>query len=140
MQWEAVTAISVAIMALVWLLLAFNLMAWMRARRRTWQALDRFAELLDREVGPALSGVREVVDDTREVVRSVREEAREVVDLSRELRGRVEERVREVEAVLDVLLEELEDTVLDLAAVLRATRRGGSVVRAFKGAVLGRGR
>lgn len=147
MAWEAITAISVAAMAVVWVLVASSLLAWMRARRRTWEALDRFAEFLEREGVPALVAARGAAEDVAQAVRSVRAEVDGVVEISRELRGRVEDvaasladRVREIEAVLDVLQEELEETALDLAAVLRTARRGGSVIRAFKRAVLGRGR
>ncbi len=144
-MWEAITAISVAVMAVVWALVALSLVSWMRARRRTWEALDRFAEFLEREGIPALVTARGTVQEVGQAVRAVRSEVDGVVELSRELRGRVQdvaaslgERVREVEAVLDVLQEELEETALDLAAVLRTTRRGGSVIRALKRAVLGR--
>ncbi len=147
MAWEAITAISVAVMAVVWAVVAVSLLAWMQARRRTWEALDRFAEFLEREGIPALVAARGAAEDVAQAVRSVRSEVHEVVEISRKLRGRVEEaaaslaeRVREVEAVLDVLQDELEETALDLAAALRTARRGGSVIRAFKRAVLGKGR
>ncbi|GBD33430.1 hypothetical protein HRbin33_02421 [bacterium HR33] len=147
MVWEAITAISVALMAVVWVAVALSVLSWVRARRRTWEALDRFAEFLEREGIPALLAARGVLEDAGKVVRSVRSEVDGVVETSKELRGRVEdmadsleERVREIQAVLDVLQEELEETALDLAAVLRTTRRGGSVVRALKRALLGKGR
>ncbi len=147
MAWEAITAISVAVMAVIWAVLALSLLWWMRARRRTWETLDRFAELLEREGIPALLAARGALEDVGKVVRSVRSEVDEVLGTSRELRGRLEdvaltleERVREIEAALDVFQYELEETALDLAAVLRAARRGGSVIRALKRAVMGKGR
>jgi biopolymer transport protein ExbB/TolQ len=147
MVWEAITAISLAIMAIIWVFLGLGLLSWMRARRRTWEVLDRFAELLEREGIPVLLAARGAVEDIGKAVRSVRSEVDEVVGTSRVLRGRVEdvaasleERVRDIEAVLDVLQEELEETVLDFAAVLRTARRGGSVIRALRRAVVGKGR
>jgi biopolymer transport protein ExbB/TolQ len=147
MVWEAVTAISLAVMAVIWVVMGLSVLSWLRARRRTWEALDRFAEFLEREGIPGLVAARGALEDIGQVVRSVRAEVDGVVETSRELRGRVEDmaasladRVREIEAVLDVLQEELEETVLDLAAVLRAARRGGSVIRAVKRALAGRGR
>jgi biopolymer transport protein ExbB/TolQ len=147
MVWEAVTAISLAVMAVIWVVMGLSVLSWLRARRRTWEALDRFAEFLEREGIPGLVAARGALEDIGQVVRSVRAEVDGVVETSRELRGSVEDmaasladRVREIEAVLDVLQEELEETVLDLAAVLRTARRGGSVIRAVKRALAGRGR
>lgn len=147
MVWEAVTAISLAVMAVIWVVMGLSVLSWLRARRRTWEALDRFAEFLEREGIPGLVAARGALEDIGQVVRSVRAEVDGVVETSRELRGRVEDmaasladRVREIEAVLDVLQDELEETVLDLAAVLRTARRGGSVIRAVKRALAGRGR
>lgn len=146
MTWEALTAISVAILALMSLVLTVALALWLRDLGRVLDRLDAFARVLEREAPPLLTAARAVADDASRAVGSVRTEVEQIVTTSRDLRGRVsgaagalEERVRDLEAVLDVLQEEVEETALDVAAALRATRRGASLLRGLKRAFL-RGR
>jgi methyl-accepting chemotaxis protein len=136
MQWEALTAISVAILAAMSLVLVAVVAV----------ALGRMRRLLDRNGQPLLQAARSVAEDAGKIVSQLRGEVEQIVATSRDLRQRaggaamsLEERARDLEAVLDILQDEVEDTALDVAAALRATRRGTSVIRAVKRAFL-RGR
>jgi methyl-accepting chemotaxis protein len=136
MQWEALTAISVAILAAMSLMLVALVAMW----------LGRVRRLLDRDGQPLLQAARSVAEDAGKIVSELRDEVEQIVETSRDLRRRaggaansLEERARDLEAVLDILQDEVEDTALDVAAALRATRRGTSVIRAVKRAFL-RGR
>ncbi len=129
MQWEALTAISVAILALMSLVLVAATAIWLR----------RLGRVLDRNGEPLLQAARSVAEDAGKIVSQLRGEVEQVVATSRELRERVgdaagslNERAQDLEAVLDILQDEVEETALDVAAALRATRRGTSVMRAVK--------
>jgi len=146
MGWEALSAVSVAVLALMSLVLTVALALWLRDLGRLLDRLDAFAQVLERDGPPLLSAARSVADDATRAVGSVRSEVEQIVATSRDLRSRVngaasalEERVRDLETVLDVLQEEVEETALDVAAALRATRRGASLLRGLKRAFL-RGR
>ena len=136
MQWEALTAISVAMLALMSLVLVVLAAVW----------LGRVGRLLDRDGQPLLQAARSVAEDAGKIVGQLRGEVEQIVATSRDVRlriggaaGSLDERARDLEAVLDILQDEVEETALDVAAALRATRRGTSVVRAGKRGVL-RGR
>lgn len=140
MDWAAVSAISVVVIAVLAVALSVNAIVLMRDVRRLLDALDRDGR-------PALLAARSVLEDTGKTVTTVRAEVEQIVGASRELRTRVgaaagalDERVRDLEVVLDVVQDEIEDTLLDVASVLRSTRRGASVARALKRVFLGRGR
>jgi uncharacterized protein YoxC len=147
MGWEALTAVSVAVLALMSVVLTIALVVWVRDLGRLLDRLDAFTRVLERDGPPLLSAARSVTEDATRVVAGVREEVDQIVATSRDLRGRVSDaagalgdRVRDLEAVLDVLQEEVEETALDVAGALRATRRGASLLRGLKRAFLkGRG-
>jgi hypothetical protein len=136
MQWEALTAISVAILALMSLVLVAMAGMW----------LSRLRRVLDRNGQPLLQAARSVTEDAGKIVGQLRGEVEQIVATSREVRlrvkgaaGSLDERARDLEAVLDILQDEVEETALDVAVALRATRRGTSVIRAVKRAFV-RGR
>ncbi len=143
MGWEALTAVSVTVLAVMSLVLTIALVLWLRDLGRLLNRLDAFAQVLERDGPPLLNAARSVADDATRLAGSVREEVDQIVATSRDLRSRVsgaagalEDRVRDLEAVLDVLQEEVEETALDVAAALRATRRGASLLRGLKRAFL----
>jgi hypothetical protein len=136
MQWEALTAISVAILALMSLVLVAMAAIW----------LGRLTRMVDRDGQPLLQAARAVAEDAGKMVAQLRGEVEQIVATSREVRlrasgdaGSLDERARDLEAVLDILQDEIEETALDVAVALRATRRGTSVIRAVKRAFV-RGR
>ena len=148
MVWaEAVTAISTAIIALILAFTGIALISWMGDVRKLTSELTRLTASLDHDIRPTLQTVRKLTDDASSVVGTVRTEIGAIVKTSRGLRQRVdktvdsvEERLQDLDALLDVVLTEVEDTALDVAAALRTARRGGSILRRVKRALLGRRR
>ena len=144
MGWaEVVTAISTAIIAAGVVIAGIT----MNEFRSLARAVQRVAELLERDARPTLDSARRLVDDAQHVVSSVRREAEDIVDSSQDVRERMqrllkrtEERLQDLDALIDVVQYEVEETALDVAAALRTTRRGATVFRAMKKAFLGRGR
>ena len=137
--WEVLTAISVAIIALMFVVLAIAALLSLRDVARLSRRLEGFTAALERD-GPAmLDGARSVVSNLRDEVSQIVASSREVRERITRTAGSLEERVQDFEAVLDVLQDEVEETALDVAAALRATRRGTSLLGAMKRALL-RGR
>jgi methyl-accepting chemotaxis protein len=148
MGWaEVVTAISTAIIAIGVVAAGFMVVVTLNEFRSLARAVQRVAELLERDARPTLDSARRLVDDAQHVVSSVRREAEDIVDSSQDVRERMqrllkrtEERLQDLDALIDVVQYEVEETALDVAAALRTTRRGATVFRAVKRAFLGRGR
>jgi uncharacterized protein YoxC len=147
MSWEAVTAISTAVIAVMVLAASVGFLVLMREVRSLTRGIQRVADSLEGHAQPVLDSVKKVVDDATEVMAAVKSEADGFVDSVRDVRGgvnalvgRVEERLQDLDALIDVLQYEVEETALDIAAAMRTTRRGTTVLRAMKRAFLGRGR
>jgi methyl-accepting chemotaxis protein len=148
MGWaEVVTAISTAIIAAGVVIAGVMAVVTMNEFRSLARAVQRVAELLERDARPTLDSARRLVDDAQHVVSSLRREADDIVDSSQDVRERMqrllkrtEERLQDLDALIDVVQYEVEETALDVAAALRTTRRGATVFRAMKKAFLGRGR
>jgi hypothetical protein len=148
MPWtDVVTAISVAIIAILLALPAVASFLLFRELRRAVTAIERFGETLQQEIVPAVQSARGVIEQATQLAGTVKGEVDAVLDTSRDLRGRVaraadraEVRLTDLETLLDVVYEEVEDTALDVAAALRTTRRGAGVLGTLKRAFLRRGR
>lgn len=137
--WQAVTAVSVAIIALTLVVLAIAVLIWLRDAGRVARRLEVFTAVLERDGPVMLDGARSIVSNLRDEVGQIVATSREVRERVKGTAGSLDERVRDFEAVLDVLQEEVEETALDVAAALRATRRGTSLLGAMKRALF-RGR
>ena len=140
-------AISLAIMAISFFALALMVGLAARSVARQAEALTRALTQLKADLGPALSGIREITDQGRELTTMVKEEATAMVGTSRRLRERVEdgadrlqERLEDLEALYDVMEEEVQETALDFATALRTIRTGGGWFRRLKRLVRGRRR
>jgi len=148
MVWpQVVSALSIAVIALVALVAGAALLMLFGELRRLSAELRRVTQTLDRDAAPALQSVRTAAEDVGQIVATVREEVDGIVGTSQNLRTRVEgavisveDRLRDIETLLDVVLEEVEDTALDVAAALRTTRRGGRLFKRMKRALVGRRR
>jgi len=148
MVWpQVVSALSIAVIALVALVAGAALLMLFGELRRLSAELRRVTQTLDRDAAPALQSVRAAAEDAGKIVATVKSEVDGIVGTSQSLRTRVEgavisveDRIRDIETLLDVVLEEVEDTALDVAAALRTTRRGGRLFRKMKRALLGRRR
>jgi len=148
MAWpEVVTAISAVVIALVLLFCGPAYIIYLFTLRRVAMQLAKVTESLERDGKPLIQSARNIVDDAGRAVSNVRGEVDAIVQTSSDVRERIENtvdsveaRLMDLEALLDVVQEEVEETALDLAAALRTTRRGGSLLRKVKRAVVGRGR
>ncbi len=139
MGWEALTAVSVAVLALMFTVLAVAALLWLRDVRRVLGRVETFAAVLERDGPPLIEAARAMVGNVRGEVDQIVATARDVRERVSGAAGALDERVRDLEAVLDVLQEEVEETALDVASALRATRRGTSLLKTLKRAFL-RGR
>jgi uncharacterized protein YoxC len=148
MGWtQVVTALSVAILAVVVVGMGFVVLLMLRDVRRLLESAERAVRTLGHDARPVIDSARQVLKDTETIVGKVRGEIDGLTATSRDVRERVdrlteavEDRLLDVEALVDVVYEEVEDTALDIAAALRTTRRGMSVMGAMKRAFLGRSR
>ena len=118
----AVSAISLAIIAIAALVAAGSIIAAALGVRAAVKALKGFA-------GPAIA-------DVRQLIGSIKTEADALVGTSRDVRHRIvgavdkaEERLTDLDALAEVVQEELEETALDAAATMRDVRKGLSVWR-----------
>ena len=140
-----VMALSMAVVAVTLIVYFAVTVHTLRRLDRLGDSLTRVLEALDRDARPALVSARTVADEAGRMAVLLRKELEGVTDTSESVRRRVErtaaaleDRFLEFETLLDVLQDEVEETVLDVAAALRTTRRGASVVKAVKRAVLRR--
>jgi len=147
MGWTVLTSVSVTVIALLMLGLTVGAMLLMRDLRRALERVGDVSRLLEQDGRPALLSMRSAAEDASKMVATVRGELDGIADASRGIRtqatqiaDRMADRVHDLEVVLDILQEEVEDTALEVASALRATRRGASVFRSLKRAVLGRRR
>ncbi len=148
MAWpEVVTAISAVVIALVLLICGPAYIVYLFTLRRVALQLAKVTESLEHDGKPLIQSARAIVEDAGRAVSNVRSEVDAIVQTSSDVRERIENtvdsvegRLMDLEALLDVVQEEVEETVLDLAAALRTTRRGGSLLRKVKRAIVGRGR
>jgi methyl-accepting chemotaxis protein len=144
---SVVTALSVAIIALVMVATAVAQLVLIRRLAGIAPSLQRLLDTLDRDAKPALQSARTAADEATKIAIAVRGEVDSLVGTSKDVRQRVqravrsaEDRLLELEDILDILQDEVEETVLSVAGTLRATRRGASVFAAMKRAFLGGGR
>src|SRR5688572_21610867 len=122
MPWtDVVTAISVALIAILLALPAVASFLLFRELRRAVTVIERFGETLQKEIVPAVQSARGVVEQATQVAGTVKTEVDAVVETSKDLRGRVqraanraEVRLSDLETLLDVVYEEVEDTALDV--------------------------
>lgn len=148
MEWPAVvTAVSTTVIALVALVLGFGILFLFRDFSRTMASLERLLRSLETDARPALESARQVAEAANKVVGSLRSEVDGIVDTSQDIRSRVlkaadavEDRLLDLDAILDIVQTEVEETVLDVTAALRTGRRGRSVLKAMKRAIVGRRR
>jgi hypothetical protein len=147
MNWEALTAISTLVMALVGIGAVIAVLAIARRVLTLMLRLEKFVDTLDREARPVADKIRDLVADTGRVADKLRKEVESIVDTSQDIRTRLidavddaDARLQDVGAMLDVIQDEIEETVLDVGAVLRSTRRGSKVVQGMRRALLGKRR
>ncbi len=143
--WAAVAAISLAIIAVLFVVSAVAWLIWFaRLQRHMWGRLENVVDWLDQEARPTLALAREVLEDVSKITSVVVRETEEFAETAEKLRRGLErvadtaqERLQDLDALLEVVQEEVEDTMLDVASALRTTRRGSKVFRKMRRAFLG---
>jgi hypothetical protein len=146
--WAAVAAISLATIALLFVVSAVAWLLWFaRLQRHMWVRLEGLVDWMDQEARPTVQLARGLLEDTAALAAVLKKESHEFATTARQIRTGLqkvtevaEERLRDLDALVEVVQEEVEDTMLDVAAALRTTRRSASIFRKMKRALLGRGR
>ncbi len=146
--WAAVAAISLAVIALLFVISAVAWLMWFaRLQKHMWGRLENMVDWMDDEARPTIQLARGVLEDTAKITALVARETGEFAETADKLRGGLlrvsdaaQERLQDLDALLEVVQEEVEDTMLDVASALRTTRRGARVFRKMRRAFLGRGR
>jgi len=124
-------AVSLVIVALSFLAGALGILVTARGLGQVMQRMAQSLELLHAELVPTLNSLKEMADDGRALVDSVRHEVTAITGASQKLREgleagteEVKERLEYLESLYDVIEEELTETALDVTAALHTVRRG----------------
>ncbi len=130
-----VAALSLLVIALVYLAIGVALLVAMRTVAEKQKALAHSLRELRDDLDPTLRSVKRIAADGEEIAHMVRHEAAGVVHTTKRLRRRLDafadrmhRRMQDVEALYEVLYDEVEDTALDLASKVRRVRSGGSLI------------
>ncbi len=146
--WVAVAAVSLAIMAFVFVISAVAWLIWFaRLQKHMWGRLEDMVDWMDQEARPTIELARTVLEDTAKITAVVKHETGEFATTADSIRSGLlrvrdaaEERLQDLDTLLEVVQDEVEDTVLDVTSALRTTRRGAKVFKRMRRAFLGRGR
>ena len=133
-----VSAISLAIIALAFVVIAVALALAAKKAAQEISDLNKSLAELKAELSPALAAVQQVSAEGTRLASIVADEAEQLVESTRALREGLTERMANLEALYDVVEEEVEETALDVAVKLRSFRSGmgwfGLVRRLLRGA------
>ena len=117
-------AISLAIIALAFVVIAAATVLTAKQATSEMQKLAHVLDGLRTDLAPALSAVALVSGEGHKLASMVGTEAEEIVRASRRFREGLTDRIARLDAVYEVLGEEVEETALDLAVTLRSIRSG----------------
>lgn len=133
-----VMAVSLAIIALSFIVIALALAAAARRAASELSDLNKALGELKAELSPALAAVQSVSAEGTRLAAIVANEAEQLVEGSRALREGITERMANLQAIYEVMEEEVEETALDVAVKLRTFRSGigwfGTIRRLLRGA------
>jgi uncharacterized protein YoxC len=135
-EWVGPTvAISLAILALSFLGMAIAVAV---AALKVAEQAKKIGALVDGfqdDFARILKGVRNLSEQTQDVMVLVRHEAGAFAQTSRRLRrkmvrgaDRIEAKLEDLETLYDVVHDEVESSALDVAAALRSVRRGNGML------------
>jgi uncharacterized protein YoxC len=128
-------AISLAILALSVLGMAIALaVAAFRVAEQA-KKVGALVDSLQDDISRTLKGLRNLSEQTQDVMVLVRHETGAFAQTARRLRrkmvrgaDRIEEKLQDLETLYDVIQGEVEGSALDLAAALRSVRRGNGML------------
>ena len=130
-----VAALSLAVVAVSFVVIAVGLLFLASRVIEPLQHLSQVVEGLQDDLTWALKGVRQLTEQSQELVAVVRQEAGAFAHTSRRLRrqvvkgvDRIQAKLSDLETLYDLVHDEVEDTALDVAAALRSVRRGNGVL------------
>jgi methyl-accepting chemotaxis protein len=128
-------ALSLLVVALSFLGIAVGVIVVASRLIGPVQQLSRVIQHLEDDLSWSLKGLRQLTEQTQELLNLVRHEAGAFAQTSRRLRrqvirgaDRIQTRLADLETLYDVVHEEVEETALDVAAALRSVRRGSGVL------------
>jgi uncharacterized protein YoxC len=130
-----VVAISLVVVALAFVGIAIGVLVVASRLIEPVHDLSRVIRSLQDDLAWALKGLRQLTEQSQDLVAVVRNEAGAFAHTSRRLRRkvmrgaeRIQNRLVDLETLYDVVHEEVEETALDVAAALRTVRTGAGVV------------
>lgn len=130
-----VVAVSLLVVALAFLGIAVGILIIASRLIEPVHQLSRVIQSLQDDLAGALKGIRQVTEQSQDLLSVVRNEAGAFAHTSRRLRRqvlrgaeRIQTRLTDLETLYDVVHEEVEETALDVAAALRTVRTGSGVL------------
>lgn len=130
-----VVAVSLLVVALAFLGIAVGILVVASRLIEPVSQLSRVIQSLQDDLAGALKGIRQVTEQSQDLLSVVRNEAGAFAHTSRRLRRqvlrgaeRIQTRLSDLETLYDVVHEEVEETALDVAAALRTVRTGSGVL------------
>ena len=128
-------AISLVVVALSFVGIAVGILVVASRLIEPVQQLSRVIQSLQDDLTWSLKGLRQLTEQSQELLAVVRSEAGAFAHTSRRLRrqlikgaDRIQTRLADLETLYDVVHEEVEETALDVAAALRSVRKGSGVL------------
>ena len=128
-------AISLAIMALAWVVLFAAAAVTVVALEKRIDTMSDNLSGLRQDLGGMVEGARRVAEQGESIVSLVREEGEAYVETSRRFRRRLDhgidrfsERAADLDALYEVVHEEVEDTALRFASALRTARLSTGII------------
>ncbi len=130
-----VMAISLAIIAICVVGVAVAVLTALKEAKDKGAGLAHELAEIRRDLSPALKALNHLGESGAEVAELARDEVRELVDTSRSLRRsvsrgarRVEQRLADFDALAEVVYDEVEDTALNAVAAIQTVRDGSGMV------------
>ena len=130
-----VVAVSLLVVALAFLGIAVGILIVASRLIEPVHQLSRVIESVQDDLAGALKGIRQLTEQSQDLLSVVRNEAGAFAHTSRRLRRqvqrgaeRIQTRLTDLETLYDVVHEEVEETALDVAAALRTVRTGSGVL------------
>jgi uncharacterized protein YoxC len=136
-------AVSLVVIAFAFLAGALVMLVAGRRMRDVLHRMAHALETLQTELVPTMQSLRDIANDGRQLVESVRTEVNAITGSSQKFReelesgvSQVRERLEYLEELYDVVEEELTETALDVTAALHTVRHGVGMAGRI-GAMLG---
>jgi methyl-accepting chemotaxis protein len=128
-------ALSLVLVAVSFIAIAVTTVVVLLRLVEPLHQLGKIVQSLQADLSAAIKGVRQLTDQSQDLLALVRQEAGAFAHTGRRLRrqvvkgaDRIQTRLADLETLYDIVHDEVEDTALDVAAVLRSVRRGNGVL------------